>query len=166
MANFKDKVQQKEEQKVAREELAEQKKQEAIIEEQKVVALNNKFSDKLLVEEVTNKIKEEITEDFRKELEAGLRREIEESVRNDVSKQVEKELAKNLDERILESNKSIVDTMSKVIEKLDKLNEGLNIEVPTPIVHVNMPTVTRKVNRNKEGLVESITEEFDDNEEG
>jgi len=165
MANFKDKVQQTTEQKVAREDLAEKKKQEAIVEEQKVVALNNKFSDKLLIEEVTNKIKQEITEDFRKELEAGLRKEIAESVKAEVVTDVTKTLAKNLDTRIIESNASIVNVMNKVLAKLDKLNEGLNIEVPTPIVHVNMPSVTRKVNRNKEGLVESITEEFDDSGE-
>ena len=166
MANFKDKVQQKTEQKVASEQLAIETKQAAVIEEQKVVALNNKFSDTLLIEEVTNKIKSEITEDFRRELEDGLRKEIEESVRSNVTAIVEKQLAQKLDERIIQSNKSIVEAITKLSSKLDNLNEGLNIEVPTPIVHVNMPRVTRKVNRNDSGLVESITEEFDDNEEG
>ena len=76
MANFKDKVQQTTDNHKLSKQLAEETKQATIVEEQKVVALNNKFSDTLLIEEVTNKIKAEITEDFRRDLEDGLRKEI------------------------------------------------------------------------------------------
>ena len=164
MANFKDTVKNKTDQEIARKILEEQKGVDLANERKSIDTITEKFSDTLLVEKVIHKIKEQMSEDFRKELEDGLAIQIEEAVRVDVTESVTRQLAGQLDERVIESNKLMVDAITKLSEKLDNLNESLNIVVPAPIVHVNMPKVTRKINRNDSGLVESITEDFEDKE--
>ena len=134
-----------------------------LVEKAKISEITEKFTDSYVVEKITYKIKEQIAEDFRQELEDGLAVQIAESVREEVTEQVRGELKQQLDERVLESNLLLIKAIKALSDKIESVNESLNVEVPTPVVHMNMPTITRKVNRGDNGLVESITEEFDSN---
>ena len=166
MAGFKDTVDQKQNEKALAEEQSRIAKAEKAQKLKEQKEAEQKFSDQLKVDEATRLIKEEIQEEWKQELEAGLRQEIEESVRNEVATKVEsklrKELTEAMDSRIVDATSKLVTVIEQLSAKVESLNEGLNIEVPTPVVHVNMPRVTRKVNRNEKGLVESITEDYDE----
>ena len=164
--DFKSTVDQTIAQKALKEASLKDEEKRLLAEKVKISEITEKFTDSYVVEKITYKIKEQIAEDFRKELEDGLAVQIAESVREEVTEQVRGELKQQLDERVLESNVLLIKAIKQLSEKMDKINESLNVEVPTPIVHMNMPTITRKVNRDKDGLVESITEEFDNTEEG
>jgi len=164
MGNFKATVEETVKRKIANEILSEQGKADVLTEQKRVASITSQFSDTLLVEKVIHKIKEQMADDFRKELEDGLSVQIAESVRAEVTETVTRQLKAQLDERVIDSNERIIDVINKLASKLDKLSESLNIEVPTPIVHINMPKITRKVNRNESGLVESITDNFDEDE--
>jgi len=149
-------------------------KKQAVVEEKKKIArekeqvskITEQFSDTFMVEKITYKIKEQMAEDFRQELEEGLAVQIAESVRQEITESVRKELTVELDERVIESNESLIKVINTLAEKMERINESLNVEVPTPIVHVNMPKITRKVNRNEDGTVDSITEEFEKRQRG
>lgn len=136
--------------------------------EPEVTAEDKSFSNTVLIEQVTQNVKQEITEDFKQELEAGLRQQIEEQIRidltNELTSSITKTITENLNESIVETNKLLMGAVQMLSEKVEKLSESMNIEIPTPIVHVNMPKVTRKVNRNEQGLVESISEEYENND--
>lgn len=166
MTGFKDTVAENQNKKALAEEQARIAKAEKARKLQEQKDAEQKFSDQLKVDQATRLIKEEIQEEWKQELEAGLRQEIEESVRNEVATKVEsqlrKELTEQMDSRIVDATSQLVAVIEALSVKVEKLNEGLNIEVPTPVVHVNMPRVTRKVNRNEKGLVESITEDYDE----
>ena len=164
--SFKDTVKNKEDKKALAEEqarVAAEKKAQKIQEEKEA---QQKFSDQLKVDEAKRQIKEEIQLEWTQKLEEGLRAEIEESVRAEVAQNVEKQLRKELteqmDTRIVDATAKLVAVIEQLSAKVEKLNEGLNIEVPTPVVQMVMPKIKRKVIRNEQGLVESIEESYED----
>lgn len=141
---------------------------ELVVEDIKPAPIAEKtFTDTVLIEQVTKNVKQEITEDFKQQLEAGLRQQIEEQIRydltNELTSSITKTITENLNESIVETNRLLMGAVQMLSEKVEKLSESMKIEIPTPIVHVNMPKVTRKVNRNEQGLVESISEEYENN---
>lgn len=126
---------------------------------------NRTFSDTVIVEKITQDIKKQITEDFKQELENGLRQQIEDQVKQDLTESITANLYKKLDEAVLESNNKLLSAITGLSDKINSLSESMKVEIPTPIVHVNMPKVIKKVNRNEQGLVESVTEEYTDGSE-
>lgn len=163
--DFKSTVDQTIAQKALKEASLKEEEKRLLAEKAKISEITEKFTDSYVVETITYKIKEQIAEDFRRELEDGLAIQIADSVREEITESVRQELKEQLDERVIDSNRQLVKVITLLSDKMEKINESLNIEVPTPIVHVNMPKITRKVNRNEDGTVNSITEEFDQSNE-
>ena len=70
----------------------------------------------------------------------------------------------------VDTNDQLVEAILALTEKIGLLETKLeaieNLEIPTPVVNLTMPTKTKKiVHRDKKGLIDFITEEIIHNEE-
>lgn len=76
-------------------------------------------------------------------------------IANNVSKFVKSSAETN--EKLVEAIKSLTDKIALLETKLDAIEK---LEIPTPIVHVQLPskTVNKEVHRDKQGIITHITE--------
>jgi hypothetical protein len=126
---------------------------------------SNSFSKQVSVNQIKESLYKELEESVRQELEQKLKTELEKQITEKISTKLkedfESSIQKTVNERIVESNQNLINTIFQLSEKIDQINASLKIEVPTPVVYVNMPKVTKRINRDKNGLVESVTEEYE-----
>lgn len=55
---------------------------------------------------------------------------------------------------------SMIAILEKLVDRIEMLEEKLNIEIPTPVVNIQLPRTTKKVHRDGKGHISHITEEF------
>jgi membrane-associated HD superfamily phosphohydrolase len=107
-----------------------------------------------ITEEVKEELKEQLREDVKKELYEELYTQIYDSVQKDVLEHV---LSKASD-----VNTEVMGVIGDLSDKISKLTENLNIEIPTPVVNVTIPKTRKKVVRDENGFIESIEDVEDD----
>jgi len=118
---------------------------------------------------------DKITEEMRTELSLQIEEQVKARVEKELRSKIEKELSEKiksdtdvLSEAVIENNRTnaqLIEAITQLNNKLDTLVESLKIEIPTPVVNINVPKVKKKIVRNEKGLIESIVEEHDNDNE-
>ena len=103
-----------------------------------------------------------IREQIRREMTEEVVNKLKESVKNDVEKELTKSLTESIKKEIetqsANANLKLAEAIEALTNKIAELNESLNIEIPAPVVNAIIPRTVKKINRDKNGLIESIEE--------
>jgi hypothetical protein len=144
------------------------KKEKKIVKESP--AVDRSFKDELFSKE----IKEEVYKKEKSLIESKIRVELEEQF-NQKAQEFKLELTEKMNESIasmfgknnealLNVISGLIDSNTKLCERIEALQTSLNINIPTPVVQVTMPDrkVVRKVHRDSNNNISHITEESED----
>ena len=68
-------------------------------------------------------------------------------------------------ETTVKQQQEMIAVLTSLVERIETLEEKINIEIPTPVVNVHMPKTVKKVHRDNKGHISHISEDFveDDN---
>jgi hypothetical protein len=109
-------------------------------------------------EEMTTFLTEEVKEELKEQLRESVKKELHDELFMEVYDTVQKEILDSVLSQTKTVNEGILGAINDLGSKINKLTENLNIEIPTPVVHVTTPRTKKKVIRDENGFVESIVE--------
>jgi membrane-associated HD superfamily phosphohydrolase len=107
-------------------------------------------------EEMSEVLTEEVKEELKEQLREQVKKELSEELFNQVYDSVQKDVLEHVLSKTADVNNEVLEAINKLSDKVGKLTENLNIEIPTPVVNVTIPKTRKKVIRDENGFIESI----------